>query len=95
MEKGHCLIRDHTRPAPIAGWDRGKPAAFDVTVTSPLCPAILNDYAKCLVQHLYGSRDPQATHQWFQMSEIRVDMRSFSCTKLSAFGVRRLASLSL
>ena len=25
------------------GGDRGKPAAFDVTVTSPLCPAILRD----------------------------------------------------
>ncbi|KAL5474555.1 hypothetical protein EMCRGX_G026516 [Ephydatia muelleri] len=27
----------------IAGWDRGKPAAFDVTATSPLCPAILRE----------------------------------------------------
>ena len=27
----------------IADWDRGKPAAFDITVTSPLCPAILRD----------------------------------------------------
>ena len=27
----------------IVGWDRGKPAAFDVTVTSPLCPAILRN----------------------------------------------------
>ena len=47
VEKGHGLIRDHnhTRPADvlIEGWDRGKPAAFDVTVTSPLCPAILRD----------------------------------------------------
>ena len=44
VEKGHGLTRDHshTRPADvlIPGWDRGKPAAFDVTVTSPLCPAI-------------------------------------------------------
>ena len=47
VEKGHGLTRyhNHTRPADvlIAGWDRGKPAAFDVTVTSPLCPAILRD----------------------------------------------------
>ena len=27
----------------IAGWERGKPAAFDVTVTLPLCPAILKE----------------------------------------------------
>ena len=34
---------DHTRPADvlIAGWDRGKHAALDITVASPLCPAIL------------------------------------------------------
>eukprot|EP00731_Ephydatia_muelleri_P030965 Em0022g479a len=34
---------DHTRPADvlIAGWDRGKHAALDVIVASPLCPAIL------------------------------------------------------
>ena len=47
MEKGHGLTRDHshTRPADvlIAGWDRGRPAAFDVTVTSPLCPVILRE----------------------------------------------------
>ena len=45
VEKGHGLMRDHSHTKPvdvlIAGWDRGKPAAFDVTVTSPLCPTIL------------------------------------------------------
>ena len=48
MEKGHGLTRDHshTRPADvlIAGWDRGRPAAFDVT---SLCPAILRE--SCIV----------------------------------------------
>ena len=47
VEKGHGLTRDdsHTRPADmlIAGWDRSKPAAFDVTVKSPPCPAILRE----------------------------------------------------
>ena len=47
VEKGHGLTRDHchTRPADvlIAGWDRGRPAAFDVTVMSPLCPVILRE----------------------------------------------------
>ena len=47
VEKGHGLTRDHshTRPADIliAGWDRGKPAALDITVTSPLTPAILGE----------------------------------------------------
>ena len=42
MEKGGGG-HDHTRPADvlIAGWDRGKHAALDITVASPLCPAIL------------------------------------------------------
>ena len=45
VERGHGLTRDlaHTRPADIliAGWDRGKPA--DLTITSPLCSAILSE----------------------------------------------------
>ena len=47
LERGHGLTRDldHTRPADIliAGWDRGKPAALDITITSPVCPAILGE----------------------------------------------------
>ena len=47
LEKDNGLTRDldHTRPADIliAGWDRGKPAALDITITSPLCPAILGE----------------------------------------------------
>ena len=43
----HGLTRDHSHARPadvlIAGWGRGKSAAFDVTVTSPLCPAILRE----------------------------------------------------
>ena len=47
VERGHGLTRDldHTRPADIliAGWERGKPVALDITITSPLCPAILGE----------------------------------------------------
>ena len=47
VERGHGLTEDlnHTRPAHIhiAGWDRGKPAALDLTITSPLCSAILSE----------------------------------------------------
>ena len=47
VEVGYGLARDHinSRPADILvqGWDRGKPAAFDVTVTSPLTPVTLNN----------------------------------------------------
>ena len=47
VEVGYGLSGDHinTRPADVLvqGWDRGKPAAFDITVTSPLTPATLRD----------------------------------------------------
>ncbi|KAL5494262.1 hypothetical protein EMCRGX_G015559 [Ephydatia muelleri] len=46
-EKGHGLTSDpdHTRPAHIliAGLDRGKLAALDITITSLLCPAISSE----------------------------------------------------
>ena len=46
VEVGYGLSRENinSRPADILvqSWDRGHPAAFDVTVTSPLTPAILN-----------------------------------------------------
>ncbi|KAL5474377.1 hypothetical protein EMCRGX_G026317 [Ephydatia muelleri] len=47
VKVGYGLARDHinSRPADILveGWDREKPAAFDVTVTSPLTPVSLNN----------------------------------------------------
>ena len=47
VEVGFGLARDHitSRPADILvqGWDRGKPGAFDVTITSPLTSVSLNN----------------------------------------------------
>ena len=47
VEVGYGLARDHINSCPadilVQGWDRGKPAAFDVTVTSPLTPVSLNN----------------------------------------------------
>ena len=47
VEVGYGLSREHfnSRPADVLvqSWDRGKPAAFDVTVASPLTPATLNE----------------------------------------------------
>ena len=47
MEVGSRLTPDlrQTRPADIlvADWERGRPAVWDVTVTSPLTPAVLNE----------------------------------------------------
>ena len=36
MEVGYGLGREHFNSCLVQNWDRGKPAAFDVTVTSPL-----------------------------------------------------------
>ena len=40
VEKGHGLTRDHNHQCPtdlfVTGWDRGRPAAMDITMTSPL-----------------------------------------------------------
>ena len=47
VERGHGLtsVLPHTRPADalIAGWDRGKSAALDLSITSPPCSAILSE----------------------------------------------------
>ena len=47
LEMGHGLSPNHSnsRPADILvqGWERGLPAAFDVTVSSPLTPASLEE----------------------------------------------------
>ena len=47
VEVGYGLARDHINSCPadilVQGWDRGKPAAFDVTVASPLTPVSLNN----------------------------------------------------
>ena len=45
VEKGSGLRPDHSRTRPVdilaLDWDRGRHAAFDVTVTSPLSVSIL------------------------------------------------------
>ena len=45
MVSGLTPDHNHSRPADVLveGWERGKPAAFDITVTSPLCPAFLGE----------------------------------------------------
>ena len=47
IEMGSGLTPDHSHSHPadvlVAGWERGKPAAFDINVTTPLCPAFLGE----------------------------------------------------
>ena len=44
VEKGHGLTGDRNHQCPadllVTGWDRRRPAAVDITVTSPLTPVI-------------------------------------------------------
>ena len=61
VEVGYGLSRDHinSRPADILvqSWDRGKPAAFDVTVASPLTPAVLNEASISAGAAAYGAEN--------------------------------------
>ena len=67
VEKGHGLTRDHshTRPADvlIAGWDRGRPAAFNISTL----PSHTKGVMQIIWCSFYSSGDPQASHQWTQM----------------------------
>ena len=59
--KRDMACRDHinSRPADILvqSWDRGKPAAFDVTVASPLTPAVLNEASISAGAAAYGAEN--------------------------------------
>ena len=40
----HNQLKDvFAEASSCAHWERGKPVAFDITVTSPLCPAFLGE----------------------------------------------------
>ena len=45
MGSGHTPDHNNTCPADVLveGWEREKPASFDITVTSPFCPAFLGE----------------------------------------------------
>ena len=80
VEKGHGLTRDHshTRPADVlnAGWDRGKPAAFDVTVTSPFCLVILRESCRSSGA---ASMAAETRKLLTNGPKCQVDMHSLSC----------------
>ena len=47
VEAGYGLTHDNSRSRPadvlVTRWEKGLPAALDITVTSPLNPAILDE----------------------------------------------------
>ena len=65
IEMGSGLTPDHSHSHPddvlVAGWERGKPAAFDFTLTSPLCPAFLGEASQMAGVSSSGCRNMQ-TH---------------------------------
>ena len=64
IEMGNGLTPDHnhSRPADVLveEWERGKSGAFDITVTSPLCPAFLGEASWGSSS---GCRNPKAHSQ--------------------------------
>ena len=47
-EHGMCRDNNHSRPADVLveGWERGQPAALDITVTYPLTPDSLKESSR-------------------------------------------------
>ena len=62
MEVGRRLTPDlrQSRPADVlmADWERGRPVAWNVTVTSPLTPALLNEATPDTLGHWKSASDP-------------------------------------
>ena len=50
VEAGHGMCRDNNHSCPadvlVEGWERGQPAALDITVTSPLTPVSLKESSR-------------------------------------------------
>ena len=61
--QGLSRVQSNSHPADVLvnAWERAKPAAFDVTVTSPLTPATLHD--ACSSACSSQSRVPKALFQ--------------------------------
>ena len=69
----------HTRPADIliAGWDRGKPVALDLTITS-LCSAILSE--SC---HQAGAAALAAEARKLHSNDLKCQELGWSCIPLA------------
>ena len=65
----------------VHGWDRGKPAAFDVTVTSPLTPVSLNN-ASALV----GAAAHASECRKHAANDTRCQELGWLCIPLAVYG---------
>ena len=99
IEVGYGLgrVNINSRPANILiqGWDRGHPAAFDVTVTSPLTPATLS------FSTVTEGAAAQAAEERGSMPPMTLNVRTcgghpfLSQWSLMETGVRRLVMSSI
>ena len=102
MEVGRGLGRDErrTRPADVLvpNWDLGKPAAFDLTVASPLNQSILNEAcvtpgssARVSEQRKHASNDVKCSELGWSCIPLAVE--TFGCWGAEArLHLSRLAS---
>eukprot|EP00731_Ephydatia_muelleri_P010463 Em0005g1049a len=84
VEVGYGLARDHinSRPADILvqRWDREKPAAFDVTVTSLLTPVFLNNASASVGAAAYAAEcRKHAANDTMQVQGVGMVMHTLSC----------------
>ena len=82
VEKGHGLTRDrnHQRPADllVTDWDRGRPAAMDITVTSPLTHVILGESCQVV-----GAAALAAENRKMQTNSPKCQELGWACTPLA------------
>ena len=82
VEVGYGLSREHfnSRPADVLvrSWDRGKPAAFDITVASPLTPATLNEASA-----LAGAAAHVAENRKHAANDTKCQELGWSCIPLA------------
>ena len=66
VEVGYGLSTGHVNSCPadvlVLGWDRGKPAAFDVAVTSVLSSAAINDASAAVWAATFAADEKHAAN---------------------------------
>ena len=82
VEKSHGLTRDHNHQRPadllVISWDRGRPAAMDITVTSPLTPVILGESCQVV-----GAAALVAENRKMHANSLKCQERGWACTPLA------------
>ena len=80
VEVGNNLTLDNSHPADVlvGNWDRGKPAAFDFTVSSPLSSAILSEASANT-----GAAARSAEERKHRANDVKCAELGWSCVPLA------------